>query len=243
MKRTILTVAMLTLTVLASADVRLFFTTSADPYGLDNGAWALTPTSGTHRDYSDGYYTVAPARFPPVQIPPPEPQVWCSNGDWAYLWLRFEGEPKNAKINGLMVALSGLAPTNLAYYLCDDTDGVGLKRWDGVATPPDYPEFRQNPQTLVAVTDHGLVNNSFDEPYNLYQGTSHTVPLGAFTFGDQVGQITGQITNINYASGATPTVVGGSAWINIPEPVSAGLLALLLLLRRRAYCHPTVSRL
>jgi hypothetical protein len=148
----------------ASADVRVFVTTSNDPYGLDIEANAFRPTWGNGRDFSDGHFTMT--NYPPIDAPsgtPANPVVIDgAAGDFAYIWLQFRDEQPMYKVNGLVVEIADYGTGTPAqdvytnYYMQDDSQGLGYRRWDGTATPPNYPEWHHNPQTLVGVTGDGL---------------------------------------------------------------------------------------
>jgi hypothetical protein len=44
-------------------------------------------------------------------------------------------------------------PSEVAYCVMDDLNGDnGAKRWGGAYTPPDPPQFKQEPWILAAVT-------------------------------------------------------------------------------------------
>jgi hypothetical protein len=256
MKKAMCLVVMLAMVATASATVRVIVTSSASGYGLENNANAFTPTVSTvftngvslnGYDYEDYYGNPGPLRpgtFPTLDEPAGTPGspigVDASVGDFAYVWLQFQNEPKGAKINGLVVSIFDTGTTtpaaglSYAWYLCNNLQNQFVfKRWDGTATPPSYPEFINNPQTFIAITALGLVNGANSNDANLYDGTTRYALLGAIAgpASDQVYDIA--ITNISYASPPNPEVSGGSFQFT-PEPASLLLMGLAgLLLRRR----------
>jgi hypothetical protein len=181
--------------------IRIFVTTSSDLYGLEDSANAFIPTVSTvfangvtvnGYDYWADYDgtlpgPLRPGGFPPVDAPAgtADNPVQVQPGDFAYVWLQFQNEPKGAKINGLQINVrelgtQGPAPVTVSWYLCNNVSNViNNKRWDGTATPPDYPEWRGNPLTCVAITAAGLVNTTTNLPWNLYNGVTRTALLGA----------------------------------------------------------------
>jgi hypothetical protein len=226
----------------ASADVRLFVTGSSNPYGLDTIGNAFLPTWGDGYDAS--HFTVS--NFPPMDAPsgtPADPVLMQAPGnEFAYLWLQFNNEPKGAKINGLKVTICEAGTTTPAteiypnYYMQNDSLGSGHRRWDGIATPPSYPEWHNNPQTMIAVTTGGIANASEAWNMSLHQSSTTTVALLGAVRVDAIGAGTiyeAAITDIAYATPPNPTTQ--SAYFTfIPEPASVLLLGLAgVLLRRR----------
>lgn len=263
MKKLVTILAMLALVGTASATVRVFVTPYPDqPYGLENHANAFIPTISTvyangdfenGYDYADYYFNPGPIRpgtFPPVDAPSGtcEDPVEIPEGGFAYIWLQFQSEPKGAKINGLMVEISfcgtGVVPESVEnpgpgqiytnYYLCNNLGMVTPnKRWDGTATPPLYPEWHNNPQTMVAITAYGLQNVASAALWNLYDPTNRIYLLGAVAAPYDGAKYEINITNISYATPPNPTVAGG-AFQFLPEPTSLLLMGLAgLLIRRR----------
>lgn len=256
MKKALCLVVMLAMVASASATVRVFITSSAGGLGLENPANAFVPTISTvysnglnenAYDYSDYYGAPGPIRpgdFPAVDAPSGTAdtpvQVNVGEGQFAYVWLQFQDEVKGSKINGLLVRVSEVGSSdpasNLTYnwYLCNN---MGLpqptKRWDGNATPPAYPEWHNNPQTLVAITAYGLQNTALDAPWNLWDGTGRYALLGAINGEADMKKYEISIINISYASG-TPNGLAGGVFQFVPEPASLLLMGLAgLLLRRR----------
>ncbi len=193
--------ALLATVATASATVRVFVTTSSYPCGLEDDANHMVPTVSTvyvnntnanAYDYWADYdgTTPGPIRpdgFPPLGAPSgtADDPVVVPEGDFAYIWLQFQDEPNGAVINGLQITIRELGQTTPAavsatYYVCNNMNNViGNKRWDGVAVPPDYAEWHNNPQTLVAVGAFGFRNLAADLPWNLWQGSSRLALVGA----------------------------------------------------------------
>ncbi len=232
----------------AQATVRVFVTDSGDGYGLENPANHMVPTESTvyanglnvnGYDYAD-YYGSPPGPLRPGSFPPADSlpgivaaPIVIDPGNWAYIWLQFQNEPKGARINGLQVAISyiegGSAPVATTYYLCNNTDNlISDKRWDGTATPPAYPEWHNNPQTMVAITAYGLQNTGATLPWNLWNGTSRIALLGAVE-----APADGTIYKIELDAGPLFPAVGGGVFQFLPEPASLILICFAVLLVRR----------
>jgi len=265
MKKTVTILALLALVATANATVRVFVTTSSDGYGLETPANHMIPTISTvyangvdenGYDYADYYGVPGPIR-PGTYPADAAPSGTLANpieileGDWAYIWLQFQEEAKSAKINGLQIAIldstltwdpnnpeplpAGMTTT---YYLCNNMGmPAPAKRWDGTATPPNYPEWHNNnPQVGVAVNAYGLQNLAADAPWDLYKGgTARMALLGAIdvsTFDPtKVYQIF--LPQVNYLAGQ-PTGMAAGYFKFVPEPASLMLLGLAgLLIRRR----------
>jgi hypothetical protein len=264
MKKVLCLAVMLAMVATASATVRVFITSSASGFGLENNANAFTPTvstvlaDGTSTngiDYAD-YYGVAgplrPGTYPPVGAPSGDvtTPVAVDPGAFAYVWLQFQNEPKAAKINGLLLNIHEVGqppadpnnPSTLppgltyAWYLSNNlqsSPGIAVKRWDGTATPPGYPEWHNNPQTGVAITSYGIQNFGTSKPDQLFDGTTRIALLGAITapFDGKKYQI--DVALCNYSVPPNPSVAGGVFQFT-PEPASLLLMSLAgLLLRRR----------
>jgi hypothetical protein len=243
---------------LLRADVRVFVTPASQGYGLTVPANAHRPTfstvdaDGNNSNAYDYYYSQHPelpggaaghyfsvAEYPPIDAPSgtPEAPLVIDQGDFAYIWFQFRNEPKSSRQNGIVLCITGggggFIPT---YYLQNDTGGdPAFKRWDGTATPPDYPEWHANPQTMVSITAYGLVNGS-DDPQRMHDHQAGTNPrtgvtlLGAILL-TQPGDYSIEITAI----GQPAIVAPPSYFTYVPEPAAcwmvAGLIALAL--RRR----------
>lgn len=131
-------------------------------------------------DYYYGYYRVA--AFPPIDAPSgtiDDPiLIDAAAGEWAYIWFQFRGEPKGVNIRGTFVVTEagGQAPPPLAltftYYLQNDLynpDSPKGPRWVGMPTPPEYPEWRDNPQMLLMFGGGGCgLPNAYDDPQNMF---------------------------------------------------------------------------
>jgi hypothetical protein len=198
-------------------------------------------------DYYYAYYRVA--AYPPIDAPSGTADdpilIDASAGNWAYVWFQFRKEPYN-KVNFIELRASpaghpndptpDLEPT---YYLQNDRWGYGKARWDGSATPPDYPEWHGNPQTMLANFFAGI-QNLYDDPVLMFDnqrvdGSLRTgvALLGAFSglASDTVYEY--RITLFSYAWFPQP-VIGESAFFKIvPEPRAIFLLAVAALRRRR----------
>lgn len=247
MKKALTLLAVLAVVSCASATVRVFVTTSSGPYGMENDANHMIPTVSTvyangvsinGYDYQDYYGNPGPLRpgaFPPANAPSGDlaNPVQILDGDFAYIWLQFQNEPKGAKINGLQISITG-GPVSTTYYLCNNLqNNIAAKRWDGTATPPGYPEWHNNPQTMVAITAAGLTNTATTAPWNLYDGTTRIALLGAVEAPWDGAVLHIDITNISYAAPPNPAVAGG-VFSFVPEPTSLLLMGLAgLLIRRR----------
>jgi hypothetical protein len=224
MKTTCLLVALANV-VTASATVRVFVTASADGYGLENPANHMVPTASTvyannvsvnGYDYEDYYYNPGPLRpgtYPPADSPSGtvDNPVLIDSG-WAYIWLQFQSEPAGSKIEGLQITIAPSANVATTYYLCNNLQGpAGATRWDGTATPPGYPEWHNNPQTMVAITRYGLQNWTAALAWNLWSGgASRIALLGAVEAPLDGTTYTIDITNIYVTHPPTnPSVSGG----------------------------------
>lgn len=255
MRKIVTVLALLALVATASATVRVFVTKSCDGYGLEDNANAFTPTVSTvyangvnentfdYEDYDGVPGPLRPGAYPPIDSPAgtcDAPVDITPPGQFAYIWLQFQSEPAGAKINGLAITIRECGSTDpstkvsTTYYLCNNVNLTGNKRWDGAATPPGYPEFHNNPQTMVAITAYGIKNLNPVLAEQLWSGgTKRMALLGSIQapFDNTTYEIL--ITNISYASPPNPSVAGG-AFRFTPEPASLLLMGLAgLLIRRR----------
>ncbi|MEW6249499.1 MAG: hypothetical protein AB1716_02550 [Planctomycetota bacterium] len=214
----------------ALAGVEVFFTNSADPYGLTRPANAFEPTKGLRTDVTSGDYILRYA--PPMNVG--TPTINYAAGEFAYMWLRFVNEIPGMKLWGLDLRLDGM-PADVAWYIVDDTAGTILagKRWDGVYTPPNFLEFKNAHQVLVAVTTYGLKNLGVSH-WNLYDGPTRTHLIGAVRY-DVSGTFSGQ----SFRPITPPWIpwweplgpVGSAVWI--PEPAALTLACVLACFLRR----------
>lgn len=261
MKKALCVLAILAMAVTATATVRVFVTAAIDGYGLNEAENHSTPTFssvdaiGNNLNAYDFYYSdlgpmagtpgksgFSVSNFPPIGAPSGTDllPVEIGLGDYAYIWVQFQNEPKAAKINGLKVEITGGAGFATTYYVQNDLGGaVSKKRWDGTATPAAYPEWHNNPQTMVAITAGGLVNGN-DDPQNMFDYQTGTTPrtgvalIGAIDFGPGAGgNYHIDIIDISYATPPNPVLAGG-VFHYVPEPASLLLMSLAgLILRRR----------
>ncbi|MBP7746475.1 MAG: PEP-CTERM sorting domain-containing protein [Phycisphaerae bacterium] len=263
MKKALCLVAMLALVATASADVRVFATPASAGYGLDNAANAFQPTFSTVTpggdninayDFYYGHFTVT--NYPPLGTLPGTvaTPIEIPAGDFAYIWLRFESEPKGVTINGLKVLVREVGTTepaaiDAAWYVQNDkgntTPGMSRKRWDGTCTPPGYAEFHMNPQAFVAVTANGITNLATGVDAQMMstwlagtttQPRSSEALIGAIqgTPGKTYEILIPSFQDINYTNGTSPAGLQGGVFKFLPEPTSLMLLGLAgLVLRRR----------
>ena len=251
MKKVLCVIAALALVATASADVRMFVTGLNSGYGLTDPSIAFIPTHGMGTD-SDSYVLAA---APPIDAPSgtalaPVIINQASDGEFAYIWFQFQGEPLNTKVNGLRVEIiseaTGLPATGaFCYYLQDNRNNYVPPRcrWDNAGLSPPYPEFTNNPQTLVAVDSDGVRAESANQPWNLYAwqagGTRTNPPVTGVTLMGAVNVAPGlfsiHLIDISYPSGSPPPYLDRVGYFQfIPEPAGLLLMALAgLLLRRR----------
>lgn len=214
----------------ARAVVQIFFTNSAAGYGLTDPSLAFEPTAFAQTDAAS--YQVA--AFPPLDAWGDIPAIDYPGGQFAYIWARFSDEPNGRRIQGLHLDLDD-SPADVAYYIMDDISGEnGAKRWDGAYTPPNAPQFCQDPQILAAVTAVGIANRpGTDDNWNLYDNVTRTALLGAVRY-DNVGLRGGTLGSLGlvFAGGIAGSAMFGQAlwW---PEPATLPLLLIAALASRR----------
>ena len=267
MKKALVVVAILSMAgfALAQGTIDIYLTNSADGIGLTKPEKAFDPTGHEFdgaewdgydfSDWGDGY-GVPYALNGYADVPTEEVTIDPTEGEFAYIWVKMTQVVKNKKMQGLhigWIAEGSDLVTEAAYYIGNDLNGTGAgaKRWDGVYTMEDEPEFKANPMNLAAVTSAGLKNTD-SAPYPaMLQGfygnqVSGGVPpvikadsiwlIGAVSFveGDYMAE--GFLGSLEYAfeGGYQPdglTIHGAHI---IPEPASMLLLGLAgLLIRRR----------
>jgi hypothetical protein len=196
-------------------------------------------------DYSYAYYRVA--AYPPIDAPSgtiDDPiLINAAAGEFGSVWFQFRGEAGSVHVNEMytMATAAGQSqPTqdlDLAYYVQNDNWGTGLKRWDGWAEPPDYPQWRANPQQFIAVNSWGIAN-TLDDPVMMFDhqasGTGVAL-LGVLTAApsDTIYEMT--ITGIGYDRPPYYAEIGESTFFKIvPEPGALCLLASIALGLRRS---------
>jgi hypothetical protein len=229
----------------ARATVRLFVTPASAGYGLTHPEYAFDPThsyfnpdgsGGNALDFTSGDFVCT--SFPPIDAPSGTctSPVVVPTYDFAYIWLQYQNEPVGARFNGIQIVIQecGAEPAaiNVCYYLQNNLEGpppTNHKRWDGTATPPAYPEWRENPQVLIAITAGGIPNLAFDPPpeenWDMYdvQATGGSWATGVALLGAVQGELgktyTIDITNINYVTPPNPTVAGGAFYFGGGGPL------------------------
>jgi hypothetical protein len=115
------------LTQPAFSAVRLYFTSSASAAGLTDSSLAFKDTNGNGTDFSE--YRLKEAA-PEVGVPTVDP----TQGEYLYLWARFEDEPGGAKIQGIHLSVDDYAvELGRGVYLGDDSNDSGERRWHALA--------------------------------------------------------------------------------------------------------------
>jgi len=267
----------------ANVRIFLTLAGQSDNIGLDNFGSALIPTVSSvdpnnvmtnrfdyaNADFTAGLHTInqtAQADLGPTGngLYPSNSQAGITTiaaGQTAYIWLQFNRDGAGTyaacggdKLNGLKLQGSGSASFTAAWYMQNDGVIANNKRWDGTATPPNYPEWithNGQTETMVGVNAAGLVNNATDAGWNLYVGKNggsanpttqgRIALLGAIKFdANQSGTFNIVFPeseyNLNYsfANNATDTFALPTGIVVTPEPASLALLGLAgLLIRRR----------
>jgi hypothetical protein len=266
LRRVCLAAVLCMLVPAALSDVRIFFTNSSDPYGLTKPQNAFAPSFGAGLDAAtedaDGNPVDPPlqvAAFPAYStaIPWPDP----SRAEFVYIWIQLYstgslGDPTYLPTNGTLFSMTLSVqgnPSDVAWYCVNNSNGDGRKRWEGAATPPDYPEFSHaTMQNLTAVTAYGIKNASAADPTQLWSGganngtTGRIALLGAIRPGPDDLGFFGITVAIEQGTGAplvayrptsgSPypvTTISGQYMAGIPEPASVALLGLAVLMLRR----------
>jgi len=253
MKRTCILVAILTRAAVASASVRVFVTPASAGYGLTNPDLAFTPTLSTVTDSGEDFnaYDCIPPdplyavdTYPPLDVATGTATypVLIPPGDFAYIWFRFQDVAENTHVDQIKVAIreysnGALGDVTTCYYVLNSAAGdPPRKRWDGVATPPDYPFWHMNPQPLLA--HDGLLNGA-DDPQLLFKHQSGGNPrtgvalLGAVLAApDKTYVILPE--ELNFDVVPPDPLIWGGYFLFMPEPGALSLLALGVMgLRRR----------
>ncbi|MBP7746474.1 MAG: PEP-CTERM sorting domain-containing protein [Phycisphaerae bacterium] len=263
MKKALCVIALLAMVASAGATVRVFATPASAGMGLDITANAFQPTFSTVTadgnninayDFYYGHFTVT--NYPTLSTPAGDAitPVEVPEGDFAYIWVRFESERKAATINGLKVVIRELGQTDpaavtTAWYVQNDKGntgpGMSRKRWDGTATPPGYAEWHNNPQAFVSVQANGLVNlptGTDAQMMGTWLAGTSTQPRSSVHLLGAVQGMPGKtyeilipsLLDINYSADPQPTEIAGGVFKFLPEPTSLMLLGLAgLVLRRR----------
>lgn len=173
MKKLLCILAGLALASSVNADVRFFFTSSADGAGLSDTTNAFNDTDGAGTDgASYGLSDTAPT----VGVP----TVDVAKGEFLYLWLAFEGEKNGRTIQGInMVANSeafggGVAELDRGMYIGNDDNGDngGPLRWN-------YTSKTEDAMTLAGVNVPGIKNATTG-----WLGKNRVFLLGAINPGD-----------------------------------------------------------
>ena len=220
----------------AAATVRVFVTPASAGYGLTNIDNAFQPTHSViyanglqyALDFTSGDF--ACVSFPPVDAPSGtcDNPVLLSANDFGYIWLQFQNEPADLRINGIMVRIQECGQTeaaavNVCYYVQNNSQGpppVDHRRWGGAINPPYYPEWRQNPQGLTAISTAGIANLATDPPqdenWNMHavQASGGSLRTGVSLIGavqvEPGKKYEVLLMYINVIGGPGPVVAGGA---------------------------------
>ena len=186
-------------------------------------------------DYSYGYYRVA--AYPPIDAPSGTVDdpilINAAAGEWGYIWFQFRNEP-DRKVNHLITEATRAGesqPTHdlaLTYYVQNDRDGSGFKRWDGMATAPAYPEWHANPAQLGAHNGAAGIANNAGNPWLMFdnQAVGGGLRTGVALLGALRGAQSDAVfelrsTNVNYNAPPQPTIGEGTFFKLVPEPAGA----------------------
>ncbi|GEM_PF-4895310 len=212
----------------AHATLRLFVTSASaaktidDPWGLDDRSYSCIPSVWCLQTGDDcEYYQVTD--FPPADFPSGScgegTNLVCPGrcGDFVggYVWFQMVGESKGAKVNGLVIAIEDcdtgvLVSTREVFptYYNPFCPPLEWRRWNGAATPPDCPEWHNNPQCLVGITAGGITamcgSDPMCDPYTHTTLLAAVVPMGPTPNVAANWQI--RITEVSYWTG-TPTQI------------------------------------
>ncbi len=223
---------------LAAADVQIFFTPDVNPWLSPGPASIWMPPAGNGTDWSTDGYKANFANFPSAY----SALTTVASGETAYIWIKLNTDTQLGPIHGTRLlrldAVLSATPADVAWYIEDDLNGQqGFRRFDGPYTPPNFPEFKNQHQILVAVNGTGIKNNAFSQEIGLYSGPARVGLLGAVKFDTAIPlDVTLSLGSLglNFTSAPTaPPVTFGTLHVT-PEPAAAVLLALAgLLIRRR----------
>lgn len=179
--------------------VRFYFTSSADPAGLTDPSLAFMNSGGNGTDGVD--YALNGER-PSVTAP----TIDARRGEFLYLWVAFEKEPNNRKIQGINLEIDSDAwEIDRGIYLGDDENGSGGSiRWNLGSQTTD-------PMVLVAIEEPGIVNVK-DDGWLYHGGDTRTALLGAIAFDETFkGEVRLGLARqrVSYERGASPRVKFG----------------------------------
>ncbi len=200
-------------------------------------------------DYYYGYYRAA--AYPPIDAPSGTPDdpilIDVATGEIGYMWFQFRAEPRYSQVNGFIcsVRLADGDPAEdlaLTYYVQNDSFDSGLKRFDGLALPPEYENWHANPFWTDQLISRSIHNGFADDPVMMFDSQAIDVPQQRATGVALLGALGGapgnavyefQIDYIDYSTGGPPELGESCYFRLIPEPGAATLLSLAMVLRRR----------
>jgi hypothetical protein len=185
-----------------------------------------------YEDYDGNPGPLRPGAYPPADSPSGTytNPVLITPGQFAYIWLQFENEPNGAKIDGLWITITNCATGAIpqsdwytyppgpgqiytTYYICNNLNTLGQKRWDGVALPPNYAGWHSNPETMLAITAYGIGNMNAPNPSQLWSGAPARIALlGSIEAPFDGTTYAIDITGISYAGLPDPSSVAGGAF-------------------------------